>query len=146
MKTVTYVHPNSMKISNWTTNVANQMKTKLDWPGLTGFVAKIYQSQITCFWGRILNSICCICVTNLTFRNTDVVLWLCPKVDWVWGESDRWSLFKWRVCWPPIMSGRGLGPVALRQPQSLCICIVLSLCVVLYWIVLDECEGLGAHL
>ena len=36
------------------------------------------------------------------------------------------------------MSGRGLGPVALRQPQSLCICIVLSLCVVLYCIVLDE--------
>ena len=33
----------------------------LDWPGFTGFVAKIYQSQITRFWGQILNSICCLC-------------------------------------------------------------------------------------
>ena len=33
----------------------------LDLPGFTGFVAKIYQSQITRFWGQILNSICCLC-------------------------------------------------------------------------------------
>ena len=54
-------NPNSMKISNWTTSVANQMKNDLDWPGFTGFVAKIYQSQITRFWGKILNSNFCLC-------------------------------------------------------------------------------------
>ena len=54
-------NPNSMKISNWTTNVANQTKNDLDWPGFTRFVTKTYQSQITRFWGKILNSICCLC-------------------------------------------------------------------------------------
>ena len=54
-------NPNSMKISNWTTNVANQMKNNLDWPGFTRFVAKIYQSQITHFLGKILNSNFCLC-------------------------------------------------------------------------------------
>ena len=65
-------NPNSMKISNWTTSVANQMKNDLDWPGFTRFVAKIYQSQITRFWGKILNS---------NFR-------LCKKID----ISQLWFL------------------------------------------------------
>ena len=33
--------PNSMKISNWTTNVTNQTNSDLDWPGFTHFVVKI---------------------------------------------------------------------------------------------------------
>ena len=45
-----------MKISNWTTNVANQTYKDLDLPGFTRFVAKIYQLRITRFWGKILNS------------------------------------------------------------------------------------------
>ena len=49
-------NPNSMKISNWTTNVANQTYKDLDLPGFTRFVAKIYQLRITRFWGKILNS------------------------------------------------------------------------------------------
>ena len=45
-----------MKISNWTTNIANQTNNDLDWPGFTGFVAKRNQSRITRFWGKSLNS------------------------------------------------------------------------------------------
>ena len=45
-----------MKISNWTTNIANQTNDDLDWPGFTGFVAKTNQSRITRFWGKGLNS------------------------------------------------------------------------------------------
>ena len=62
-------NPNSMKISNWTTNVANQSNNNLDWPGFTCFVAKTYQSRITLFWGKILNSNF-VCVKKLTFRNS----------------------------------------------------------------------------
>ena len=62
-------NPNSMKISNWTTNVANQTKNDLDWPGFTHFVAKTYQSQITCFWAKIWTQIF-VCVKDLTFRNS----------------------------------------------------------------------------
>ena len=54
-------NPNSMKISNWTTNLANQSHNDLDWPGFTRFVANTYQSQITRFWGKILNSSYCLC-------------------------------------------------------------------------------------
>ena len=50
-----------MKISNWTTNVANQTYKDLDLPGFTRFVAKIYQLRITRFWGKILNSNFCLC-------------------------------------------------------------------------------------
>ena len=49
-------NPNSVKITNWTTNVANQTNKDLDLPGFTRFVAKIYQSQITRFCGKMLNS------------------------------------------------------------------------------------------
>ena len=52
---------NSIKISNWTTNVANQTYKDLDLPGFTRFVAKIYQLRITRFWGKILNSNLCLC-------------------------------------------------------------------------------------
>ena len=41
-------------------NVANQSNNDLDWPGFTRFVAKTYQSQITRFWGKILNSSFCL--------------------------------------------------------------------------------------
>ena len=54
-------NPNSVKITNWTTNVANQSHNDLDWPGFTRFVANTYQSQITCFWGKSLNSNYCLC-------------------------------------------------------------------------------------
>ena len=50
-----------MKISNWTTNVANQTYKDLDLPGFTRFVAKIYQLRITRFWGKSLNSNFCLC-------------------------------------------------------------------------------------
>ena len=64
-----------MKISNWMTNVANQPNNDLDWPRFTCFVAKTYQSQITRFWGKILNSNFCLC-KNLTFRNSDYMPYL----------------------------------------------------------------------
>ena len=54
-------NPNSMNISIWTTNVANQSNNDLDWPGFTCFVAKTYQSRIMRFWGKILNSNFCLC-------------------------------------------------------------------------------------
>ena len=60
---------NSMKISNWTTNVANQSNNDLDWPGFTHFVAKTYQSRITRFGGKFWTQIF-VCVKNLTFRNS----------------------------------------------------------------------------
>ena len=66
-------NPNSMKISNWTTNVANQSNNDLDSPGFTRFVAKTYQSQITRFGVKILTKIF-VCVKDLTFRNSASVL------------------------------------------------------------------------
>ena len=54
-------NPNSMKISNWTTNLANQSHNDLDWPGFTRFVANTYQSRITRFGGKISNSNFCLC-------------------------------------------------------------------------------------
>ena len=50
-----------MKISNWTTNVANQSHNDLDWARFTCFVANTYQSQITLFWGKISNWNFCLC-------------------------------------------------------------------------------------
>ena len=58
-------NPNAMKISNWTTNVANQTNNDLDLPGFTRFVAKTYQLQSMLFLGKILN------------KN----LYLCKKID-----------------------------------------------------------------
>ena len=68
-----------MKISNWTTNVANQTYKDLDLPGFTRFVAKIYQLRITRFWGKILNSNFCLC------KKFDISqLWLLVNVsDWL---------------------------------------------------------------
>ena len=99
-------NPNSMKISNWTTNVANQMKNDLDWLGFTHFVAKIYQSQITRFWGKILNSNFCLCKkidisqlcqlgqiwTEIRSLNTHVWCWFTSNVDNVWTlhQPDQW--------------------------------------------------------
>ena len=66
----------------------------LDWPGFTGFVAKIYQSQITRFWGQILNSICCLCIK---FDISQLWSYLSAKIYliWCWKDfrtSDKWSL------------------------------------------------------
>ena len=51
-------NPNTMKISNWTKNIAKQTNNDLDWTGFMHFVAKTYQSRITRFWGNILKSNC----------------------------------------------------------------------------------------
>ena len=49
-------NPNSMKKSNLTMNIAKQTNNDLDWPGFMLFVTKTYQTRITRFWGKILNS------------------------------------------------------------------------------------------
>ena len=66
-----------------------------------------------------------------------VTLWCGGVVEGRLGLRWEWSLvaFKSRL---GAVWGRSLGPVALRQPQSLCICIVLSCCVIKFVVPCEE--------
>ena len=89
-------NPNSMKISNWTTNLANQSHNDLDWPGFTRFVANTYQSRSTRFWGKILNSNYCLC------KKIDISQ-LCPSLNVSFNtilSTDIYVVLEQELCLP----------------------------------------------
>ena len=81
-------NPNSMRISNWARNVANQMKTTWIDQGLRGLSQKYISRKLRVFWGQILNSICCLC------NNYDVSQLWCGVVVVPKGRlSLKWEWF-----------------------------------------------------
>ena len=98
-------NPNSMKISNWTTNVANQSHNDLDWAGLR-ILSQIHISRKlrvfgVKFWTQVI-----VCVRNLTFRNSA-------------DNCEKCSTGVKRSCRPALkLVAPGSGPAEEDQDQA----------------------------